>query len=266
MQGGELWEAICGEARLASRDEPTLASFYYSSILNHPSMGGALAFNLAMRLDSPSFPAVLVRDVFLDLMAGQPGLLEAIEADCAAYYERDPACDRYLMPLLFFKGYQAVQAHRLAHELWQQGRRALALYLQNRIASTFNVDLHPAARLGRGLMMDHATGVVIGETAVVGDNVSMLHEVVLGGSGCGGGQRHPQIEEGVLLGAGAILLGSIRVGEGSKVGSGSVVLADVPPHTTVAGVPARVVGTPLVDKPALAMNQRFDLPPAPPRR
>ena len=254
-----MWETICDEARLNSIREPVLGSFFYASILNHPSMDHALAFNLALRLDNPNLPACLIKDVCMQAMASDESIIEAMEADCAAYYDRDPACDRYLMPLLYFKGYQAIQAHRISHWLWSRGRHALALYFQNRIVSTFNVDIHPAACLGKGVMIDHATGVVIGETAVLSDNVSMLHGVTLGGSGCGGGVRHPQVGEGVLLGAGAKLLGGICIGEGSKVGSGSVVLSDVPPHTTVAGVPARVVGTPSVEQPALMMNQRWDI-------
>lgn len=256
-----MWQTICDEALLASAAEPALASFFYASILNHRSMAHALSFNLAQRLQSPSLPAGLLKDVCQQALLEDAALRAAIEIDCAAYYDRDPACDRYLMPLLYFKGYQAIQAQRVAHWLWQCGRHSLALYIQNRIASIFDADLHPGAQLGAGIMIDHATGVVIGETAVVGDNVSMLHGVTLGGSGLLSGDRHPKVGKGVLLGAGAKLLGNIRIGEGSKVGSGSVVLDDVPPHTTVAGVPARVVGTPAVDQPALAMNQRWDLIP-----
>jgi serine O-acetyltransferase len=253
-----MWQVICDEAKNASAAEPALASFFYAAILNHPSMAHALAFNLAQRLQSASLPAGLIKDVCQQALYEDASLQAVIEIDCAAYYDRDPACDRYLMPLLYFKGYQAIQAQRVAHWLWQRDRTSLAFYIQNRIASVFDADLHPGARLGRGFMIDHATGVVIGETAVVGDNVSMLHGVTLGGSGLQSGDRHPKVGNGVLLGAGAKLLGNIRIGEGSKVGSGSVVLCDVPPHTTVAGVPAKVVGTPAVEQPALAMNQRWD--------
>lgn len=254
----DLWQMIREEARQSSGREPVLASYYYSSILNHRSVGDALAFNLALRLDSPTFPATLIREVCYDALRAQPDLVGAIEADIEAYYERDPACDQYVLPLLYFKGYQAIQAQRIAHWLWHQHRRALALYIQNRIACEFDVDIHPAARIGTGLMIDHATGLVVGETAVIGNNVSMLHGVSLGGSGCSGGDRHPKIGDGVLVSAGAKLLGNIVIGEGAKIAAGSVVLEDVPPHTTVAGVPAKIVGTPAVDQPALAMNQQID--------
>ncbi len=254
----DLWETIRQEAQQCSESEPVLASYYYANILNHATIAAALAFNLALRLDSPALPATLVREVCDQALTVETRLRRAIEADIVAYYERDPACDRYSMPLLYFKGYQAIQAQRIAHWLWHQGRRALSLYIQSRIACVFDVDIHPAARIGEGVMLDHATGLVVGETAVIGNNVSLLHGVSLGGSGCSGGDRHPVIGDGVLISAGAKLLGNITVGEGAKVAAGSVVLEDVPPHTTVAGVPARVVGRPGVEQPALAMNQSLD--------
>ncbi len=253
-----LWQTICGEARHCSEAEPVLASFYYASILNHRSVVAALAFNLALRLDSPALPATLIREVCEQALAADADMAAAIEVDIEAYYQRDPACDQYSMPLLYFKGYQAIQAQRIAHWLWRQQRHGLALYFQNRIASEFDVDIHPAAAIGRGVMLDHATGLVVGETAVIGDNVSLLHGVSLGGSGSCGGDRHPRVGDGVLIGAGAKLLGSITIGDGAKIAAGSVVLQDVTAHTTVAGVPARVVGKPSVDQPALAMNQLFD--------
>ncbi len=180
---------------------------------------------------------------------------EPVLADLVCRKRRDPACRSYLGALLHMKGFQALQAYRVAHWLWGQGREALALLLQGRIAGTFAVDIHPAARIGSGIMMDHATGIVIGETAVVGDNVSMLHGVTLGGTGKDVGDRHPKVRRGVLIGAGAKILGNIVIGEGAKVGAGSVVLNDVPPHSTVAGVPARMIGRPGVDQPALEMDQ-----------
>lgn len=252
-----MWNTIRAEAQCSSEREPALASFYYSNILNHDSMPAALAFNLALRLDSATLSASLLRDVCLQALLDDEELCEATERDCAAYYERDPACDRYSMPLLYFKGYQAIQAYRVAHWLWCQGRKSLALYFQNRVACEFSVDIHPAAILGKGIMLDHATAVVLGETARIGDDVSMLHGVVLGGSGCGRGQRHPVVGDGVLLGAGAKLLGNITIGSGSKIASNSVVLCDVPDGTTFAGVPAQLVGKPRVAQPALAMNQHW---------
>jgi serine O-acetyltransferase len=253
-----LWQGIREEARRCSEREPVLASFYYASVLNHHSTAAALAFNLALRLDSPALPATLIRDVCEQALAADADIRKAIELDIEAYYQRDPACDQYSMPLLYFKGYQAIQAQRIAHWLWRRGRKALALYFQNRIAGEFDVDIHPAARIGQGIMLDHATGLVVGETAVIGDNVSLLHGVSLGGSGCCRKDRHPKVGNGVLVSAGAKLLGNISVGDGAKIAAGSVVLQNVPAHTTVAGVPARVVGKPSVAQPALAMNQLLD--------
>ncbi len=253
-----LWTLIREEARCASRQEPVLASFYYATVLNHDSIAAALAFNLALRLDSATLPATLIREVCDQALQADANMRQAIEDDIEAYYSRDPACDQYCMPLLYFKGYQAIQAQRIAHWLWQRRRTAMALYFQHRIACEFDVDIHPAARIGRGIMLDHATGLVVGETAVIGDNVSLLHGVSLGGSGCCRGDRHPKIGSGVMIGAGAKLLGNIRVGEGAKIAAGSVVLQDVDAHTTVAGVPAEIVGSPLAEQPALIMNQSLD--------
>jgi serine O-acetyltransferase len=256
MQG--LWQNIRDEALDGSRREPVLASFYFASILNHRSIAAALAFNLALRLDSSTLPATLIREVCDQALSSDAAMREAIEADIDACYTRDPACDKYSTPLLFFKGYQAIQAQRIAHWLWLQHRAPLALYFQNRIACEFDVDIHPAAQIGRGIMLDHATGLVVGETAVIGDNVSLMHGVSLGGSGCCRGDRHPKIGDGVLIASGAKLLGNIRIGSGAKIAAGSVVLHDVDPHTTVAGVPAKSVGKLLAGQPALAMNQMLD--------
>lgn len=253
-----LWQDIGAEARDSMAREPMLASFYYASILNHRTLGAALAFNLALRLDSAALSSGLIREVCDAALAAEPGISTAAEADILAYYDRDPACDLYSMPLLYFKGYQAIQAQRIAHWLWACGRHSLALYFQDRIACEFDVDIHPAARIGHGIMLDHATGLVMGETAVLGDNVSLLHGVSLGGSGCADGRRHPRVGNGVLISTGAKLLGNILIGEGAKIAAGSVVLSDVPSRTTVAGVPARVVGRPEAAQPALGMNQYLD--------
>jgi serine O-acetyltransferase len=254
----KLWQFIRSEAQSSSLREPVLASFYYATILNHRSFAAALAFNLALRLDSATIPATLVREVCNQALQADANIRQAIEDDIDAYYSRDPACDQYSMPLLYFKGYQAIQGHRIAHWLWQHQRSAMALYFQHRIACEFDVDIHPAARIGRGIMLDHATGLVVGETAVIGDNVSLLHGISLGGSGCCRGDRHPKIGSGVMIGAGAKLLGNIRIGDGAKIAAGSVVLQDVDAHTTVAGVPAEVVGSPLAEQPALSMNQSLE--------
>ena len=173
-----------------------------------------------------------------------------------ATFDRDPACHRYLQPLLFFKGFQAVQAYRLGHWLWLNGHKNLAYQVQMRVSEVFGVDIHPAARIGRGIMIDHAHSIVIGETAVVGDNVSMLHSVTLGGTGKEDGDRHPKIGDGVLIGAGAKVLGNIRIGSCSRIAAGSVVLEDVPACKTVAGVPARIVGEAGCAQPAIEMDHR----------
>jgi serine O-acetyltransferase len=197
---------------------------------------------------------MLLREVMEEAMAGDAGIGGAVRADLLAVRARDPACGGLTIPLLFFKGFHALQAYRIAHWLWREGREPLALYMQNIISQTFGVDIHPAARIGRGIMMDHASGVVIGETAVVEDDVSILQQVTLGGTGNEVGDRHPKVRAGVLIGAGSKILGNVEIGEGAKIGAGSVVLEDVPPHTTVAGVPAKVVGHPKVAKPALKMD------------
>jgi len=252
-----IWQALREEASQASMDEPLLASFYHAAILNHESFNAAISFHLANKLDGQAVPAMLIRQVFEEAMGADPGIAKAMAADIYAYRERDPACDKYTMPFLYFKGFHALQAQRVGHWLWREGRRSLALYLQNQISEIFGVDIHPGARIGCGIMIDHATGVVVGETAVIEDNVSMLHSVTLGGSGCDTGDRHPKIRQGVLISAGAKILGNIEVGEGAKVGAGSVVLEAVMAHTTVAGVPAKVVGRPRQSQPALDMDHQL---------
>lgn len=250
----DVWQEIRAEARVASQDEPVLASFYHASILNHASFAAAISFHLANKLDSQVLPAMMLREVFAEAMNADPGIEQAMRADIRAHRERDPACNKFSMPFLFFKGYHALQSWRIAHWLWQVGRNALALYFQNQISEAFDVDIHPGARIGQGIMIDHATGVVIGETSVIEDNVSMLHSVTLGGSGCAKTDRHPKIRRGVLIGVGAKILGNIEVGEGAKIGAGSVVLDAVAPHTTVAGVPAKPIGRPKGHTPALDMD------------
>jgi serine O-acetyltransferase len=236
-------------------DEPTLASFLYSSILAHKSLEQALAFVLANKLASPTLYSTQLKQIAEDVYREDPSVMEAAMADLHAVLDRDPACDRYTQALLHFKGYQAVQSHRIAHHLWLRGRRALALMLQSRISEAFHVDIHPAARVGRGILLDHATGVVIGETAAIGDNVSMLHHVTLGGSGIGSGVRHPQVGHGVLLGAGVTVLGPVTLGPGAKVGAGSVVVTDLEPHSVAVGVPARVIKRAAESEPCDDMDQ-----------
>lgn len=255
--GEQIWQAMRAEALIAGRDEPVLASFYHAVILNHTRFEAAIGFHLANKLASVSVPAMVVREMFEHAMNADAGIVQAMYRDIYAYKERDPACDKFSTPFLYFKGFHALQSYRIAHWLWQQGRTTLALYLQNQIAQAFDVDIHPGARIGSGIMIDHATGVVVGETAVIEDDVSMLHGVTLGGTGCQGGDRHPKIRRGVLISTGAKILGNIEVGEGAKIGAGSVVLESVPAHTTVAGVPAQIVGRPQVDSPALDMNHQL---------
>lgn len=256
--GSNLWDVMRSEAQDKAVEEPILGSYFHATILNHSTFGSALSFRLASKLDNPMLPTMLIRDVIDEAMRDDPHMLMCAEIDMLATFTRDPACVDLCSPFLFFKGYHALQAHRVAHWLWNNGRRTLAQFFQNQISVTLGVDIHPAAKIGSGIMFDHATGIVIGETAVVDDDVSILHSVTLGGSGKDGGDRHPKIRAGVLLSAGCKVLGNIEVGRGAKVGAGSVVLEDVPPHVTVAGVPARIVGTPGEDSPSLNMDQSID--------
>lgn len=253
-----LWQQIEVEAKHRAEQEPVLASFYHAAILNHPSLAAALAYYLAARLGNRDVSAMLMRQVCDQTYSEAPELIAAAAADICAHVDRDPACDDYAIPLLFFKGFHAVQAYRVANWLWRQQRYSLASHWQNRVASVFDVDIHPAAQLGCGIMIDHATGLVIGETAEVGNDVSMLHGVTLGGCGRAEGRRHPRIGDGVLISAGAKLLGAISVGSGAKIAAGSVVLEDVPEHATVAGVPAKIVGRARGPAPALDMDQTID--------
>lgn len=258
QQRDEIWERVRAEAEADARSEPMLASFIYSIILNHTTLEDALSFQLAGKLESHTLTAVSLRDLIDEAFYNDPEIGAAIRADMVAVCDRDAACDKYSTPLLYFKGYQAIQAYRVAHYFWNRQRHELALFLQSRISEVFAVDIHPAARIGRGILLDHATGVVIGETAVVEDNVSMLHEVTLGGTGKHTGDRHPKVRQGVLIAAGAKILGNVVIGEGAKVGGGAVVLEDVPPHTTVVGVPARPVCHTRSESPALEMDHMIE--------
>lgn len=252
-----VWDRIREETSGHANDEPILASFLHATILNHATLERALSFHLANQLDSSTASSLLLRDVICQAFESDAGIRRAVRADLQAVMERDSACHELYIPFLYFKGFHALQTQRVAHWLWTHDRGSLALFFQNRMSTAFGVDIHPAARMGSGIMLDHATGLVIGETAVVGNNVSILQSVTLGGTGKDKGDRHPKIGNGVLISAGAKILGNIRVGEGAKVGAGSVVLEDVPPHTTVAGVPARVVGRPSTEQPALEMDHDF---------
>ncbi len=232
-----------------------MASFVYATVLNHERLESAIVHRIAQRLDSSVVNAEVIRCAFSEALASSPELGEIMRCDIAAVFDRDPACQRRIEPLLYFKGFHAIQTHRLAHWLWTKGRRDFALYLQSRSSGVFQTDIHPAVPIGRSIFLDHATGLVVGGTAVIEDNVSILQDVTLGGTGKESGDRHPKVRHGVLIGAGAKILGNIEIGENSRVAAGSVVLRPVPPHSTVAGVPARLVGTTGDAEPARVMDQ-----------
>lgn len=253
-----VWATIQEEAARDALAEPALSLYLSSAIIKRSSIVEAVAWNLAEKLGNSIVPADILRDLLLEAYTCDPTIGPAVLADLQAVATRDPACRGYSAPVLYFKGFHALQAYRAAHWFWSQDRRPLAMYLQGRISEVFAVDIHPEARIGKGIMFDHATSVVIGATAVVDDDFSMLHEVTLGGTGKVGGDRHPKIRRGVMIGAGAKVLGNIVVGEGAKIGAGSVVLNDVPDHTTVAGIPAKPVSFPAHAFPALEMDQSFE--------
>ncbi len=252
-----IWSAVRQEADAIVAAEQALGGFIYATVLTHDRLEDAICHRLAQRLNHADVDAGLIGQTFAKVLIEQPQLGCAFRADLAAVFDRDPACSRYIEPLLYFKGFHALVTHRFAHALWQAGRRDFALYLQSQSSRIFAVDIHPAARIGIGLMIDHGSGIVIGETAVVGDNCSILQNVTLGGNGKDQGDRHPKIGDNVLLSAGAKVLGNIRVGDCSKVAAGSVVLKDVPNNKTVAGVPAKIVGDSGCPEPSRAMDQRL---------
>ena len=243
------------EAEELVRREPELAGFIFATVLNHETLESVVVHRLAARLAHPDVSADLIRQAYADLIARDASVGEAFRADLMAVVDRDPACTRLIEPILYFKGFHSLQAHRLAHSLWNAGRKDFALYLQSRSSEVFQVDINPAAKVGKGVFFDHATGIVVGQTCVIEDDVSILQGVTLGGTGKETGDRHPKIRRGVLIGSGAKVLGNIEVGRCARVASGSVVLQAVPPNTTVAGVPAKVVGTAGCAEPARSMDQ-----------
>ena len=251
------WSRLRTEAEAAVAAEPALGTLIVASVLNQPSFEAAVAHRVAARLGHPAVTADLVEQGFAEAMADDETIGAGMRADVMAVLDRDPACYRVLEPVLFFKGFHALQCHRLAHWLWKRDRRDFALYLQARSSEVFQTDINPGARIGKGIFLDHATGLVVGETAVIEDDVSMLHGVTLGGTGKQGGDRHPKIRKGVLIGAGAKILGNIEVGQCSRIAAGSVVLQPVPRNKTVAGVPAKVVGEAGCAEPSRSMNQTF---------
>jgi serine O-acetyltransferase len=249
-----VWAALRNEAEAAAKLESALASVLAATIINHDNLGDALSYQLARKLGDQELRGMTIRDICDEAYQNAPELLDICEEDLKAVFERDPACKGYVQPFLFFKGFQALQTQRVAHWLWGQGRETLAFYLQSRMSELFQVDIHPATQIGRGVFVDHGTGIVIGETAVIGDEVSMLQGVTLGGTGAERGDRHPKIGRGVLLGAGAKVLGNIIIGDYAKIASGSVVLKPVPKGCTAAGVPARLVNCPTCEEPARSMD------------
>jgi serine O-acetyltransferase len=252
-----IWVELRREAEEVVRSEPALAGFIYATILSKDRLEDAACHRLAQRLNHSDVDAGLIAETFGQVLADRPELGRAFRADLAAVRDRDPACRRYIEPLLYFKGFHALVTHRFAHELLHQGRRDFALYLQSQSSRIFAIDINPAARIGVGIMLDHGTAIVIGETATVGDNCSILQGVTLGGTGKETGDRHPKIGNCVMIGAGANVLGNIKVGNCSRIAAGSVVLKDVPPMTTVAGVPAKVIGPAGCPEPARSMDQRL---------
>lgn len=254
IRSDPIWESIRSEAKCEAEKEPILSSFLYASVLSHDCLEKALGFVLANRLQNPTLLATQLMDIFVDVMMNDRRIGRSIRLDIQAFKDRDPACASYSWALLYLKGYHSLQSYRVAHVLWNEGRQVLAVALQSRISEVFAVDIHPAAKIGEGILVDHGTGLVIGETAVVGNRVSLMQGVTLGGTGKEVGDRHPKIGQGALVGAGATILGSITVGEGAMIVAGSVVLKNVPPHSIAAGNPAKVVGRVKEKNPALTMK------------
>jgi serine O-acetyltransferase len=250
-----IWARIRSEADMVARHEPHLASFIHATVLEHDTLASAVVQRISDRLDHTVMTGTTIRLAFLDAIAAAPDIAEAFRADIVATYDRDPATTRFIEPLLYFKGFHAIQTHRLAHWLWRAHRKDFALYLQSRSSAVFQTDIHPAARIGRGIFLDHATGLVVGETAAIEDDVSILHGVTLGGTGSENGDRHPKIRNGVMIGAGAKILGNIEIGHCARIAAGSVVLKPVPHNVTVAGVPAKVIGEAGCAEPSRTMDQ-----------
>ncbi|MDI7773980.1 serine O-acetyltransferase [Asticcacaulis sp. EMRT-3] len=249
-----IWLCLRQEAQDASAKEPALASMLHSTILSHGDLASALSYHIARKLGDDSMSSITLRELAQACFASDALLVDYAEADLQAVYERDPAAKGYMQAFMYFKGFLSLQIYRVSHCLWTQGRTTMAHYLQSRVSELFQIDINPAARIGKGVFLDHGTGIVIGETAVVGDDCSILQGVTLGGTGAERGDRHPKIGKGVLLGAGANVLGNIQIGDYAKIASGSVVLRPVPAHCTAAGVPAKIVNCKTCEDPARQMD------------
>ena len=252
-----VWARIRSEAEEVVRREPELATFIFSTILHHDTLEAAVVHRVTQRLDHPEVSAELIRQAYENALENQPSLGTAFRADIVATVDRDPAANRFLEPVLYFKGFHAIQTHRLAHWLWGKGRKDFAYYLQSRSSAVFQTDINPNVSIGQGIFLDHATGLVVGETALIEDDVSILQDVTLGGTGKEAGDRHPKIRHGVLIGAGAKILGNIEIGHCARIAAGSVVLKPVPHNTTVAGVPAKVIGEAGCPEPSRFMDHLF---------
>jgi serine O-acetyltransferase len=259
METDTVWERLRADAGRAAAREPVLAELLHRSVLDNPTLEVALSHRISRKLGHHALSEPYLHDLFVEAFQADPEIGRRARRDIVAINERDPACRDYLSPFLYFKGFQSLTAYRVAHSLWRAGREEMALYLQSIISQVFGVDIHPAARIGCGILLDHATSIVIGETAVVDDDVSILHEVTLGGTGKQKGDRHPKVRRCVLIGAGAKILGNVEIGEGARIGAGSVVVDDVPPHTTAVGVPARVVGRERCEDPAATMDHYINI-------
>lgn len=253
-----VWQHIKEEAKKLVYYEPILASFYYETLLKHKNFCDALSYILSNKLANSILPVISIQKIIEEIYSKNEFIINSAIYDLQAVCERDPAVDKYSTPILYLKGFHALQAYRIGHYLWKNNRYSMAVYIQNSASMAFAVDIHPAAIIGNGIMFDHATNIVIGETAVVENDVSILQSVTLGGTGKTTGDRHPKIREGVMIGAGAKILGNIEIGKGAKIGAGSVVLQSIPPHTTAAGIPARIVGKPGTLKPSIDMDQYFN--------
>jgi len=253
-----IWDRIRAEADDIVQREPELASFLFSTVLNHTRLEDSVVHRVAERLDHSALSGDLIRQTFDEALRDEPDIGNAFRADLVAVFDRDPATTRFIDPLLYFKGFHAIQSHRLAHWLLGKGRKDFAWYLQSRASAVFQTDINPAAKIGRGIFLDHATGFVVGETAVIEDDVSILHGVTLGGTGKENEDRHPKIRRGVLIGAGAKILGNIEVGHCARIAAGSVVVKPVPHNVTVAGVPAKIVGEAGCAEPSRTMNQMLN--------
>ena len=253
-----IWSALREQAEALAQREPALASFVHTTLLKHERLESALSYHLAKKIGGDDLSPMMVREIFDEAMAADPSIGEAVRADLSAVFERDPACKSHLDAFLFYKGFHSLESHRVAHWLWTNDRHSMARFFQSRVSELFAVDIHPASRMGKGIMIDHGTGVVIGETAVVEDDVSIMQGVTLGGTGKETGDRHPKVRRGVLISLGAKILGNIEIGEYSRVGAGSVVLKSVPPGCTAVGVPAHLTNCAGADRPSQEMNQLID--------